>query len=300
MQICIQTEPSERAADYATLARFAKAVEELGFHGLFRSDHFLRFGARTGPSAPSDAWTSLAALARDTETIRLGTLVSPVTFRSPAQLAVQVAQVDQMSGGRVELGIGVGWFQAEHDAYGIAFPAARSARLAEALAIITGLWTSSEPFDFAGKYFQITGAEPVHPVQPPMPPIILGGIGGAKSLAMAAQYATEYNVPLAPVAGAAHIWKLAAEAAAERGRTLLPSIMQTAVCGRTQAQVQARIDAGREPLKADSFQGSPAELVEQLSVYREAGAQRVYLRILDLRDLDHLALIAGDVLPHLA
>src|SRR5262252_2733444 len=145
MQLRIFTEP-QQGADYATLLRVAKATEDLGFEGFFRSDHYLKMGSVSGQPGPTDAWITLAALAVQTSRIRLGTLVSPVTFRHPGPLAISVAQVDQMSGGRAELGLGTGWFDAEHAAYGIPFPplAERFARLEEQLEIITGLWETPE------------------------------------------------------------------------------------------------------------------------------------------------------------
>jgi alkanesulfonate monooxygenase SsuD/methylene tetrahydromethanopterin reductase-like flavin-dependent oxidoreductase (luciferase family) len=305
MEICIQTEPSQAGASYATLLRFARAAEDLGFHGFFRSDHLLQFGQPARPAGPSDAWTSLAGLARETSRIRLGTLVSPVTFRSPGQLAIQVAQVDEMSGGRAELGLGSGWFKAEHDAYAIGFPARRSARLAEALDIITGLWQTppGETFTFAGEHYSAAGAQPASAFcQKPGPPIVLGGIGGPRTIALAARHAAEYNVPFAPVEGAAKIWAAAAAATAGEQRAypaLRFSVMQTAACGKSDEDVRARTEAGGEPLRPESFQGSPQQLVEQISRYAEAGADRVYLRLLDLEDLDHLELISSQVLPHL-
>src|SRR5215210_3754677 len=141
--LCVFTEP-QQGGTYDDLLAVATRAETLGFGGFFRSDHYLKMGDVTGLPGPTDAWVTLGGLARETSTIRLGTLVSPVTFRSPGLLAVSVAQVDQMSNGRVELGIGAGWYAAEHSAYGFEFPdpSARFDSLSDQLAIIDGLWTT--------------------------------------------------------------------------------------------------------------------------------------------------------------
>src|SRR5216683_1017839 len=159
MQLRIFTEP-QQGADYSTLLRVAKATEELGFDAFFRSDHYLKMGPVSGLPGPTDAWITLAGLAAATERIRLGTLVSPVTFRHPGPLAISVAQVDQMSGGRVELGLGAGWFDTEHTAYGLAFPpmGERFEMLEEQLEIITGLWQArpGAQFSFTGKHYSVS------------------------------------------------------------------------------------------------------------------------------------------------
>ena len=164
MHLRIFTEP-QQGADYGRLAAVARATEQLGFDAFFRSDHYLKTGEVSGLPGPTDAWVTLAGLAVQTSRIRLGTLMSPVTFRYPGPLAITVAQVDQMSGGRVELGLGTGWFDAEHAAYGIPFPpvAERFGMLEEQLAIITGLWEAppGKPFSFHGQVLpgdRLTGA----------------------------------------------------------------------------------------------------------------------------------------------
>ena len=160
MQLRIFTEP-QQGADYATLLSVTRAAEELGFDAFFRSDHYLTM-AGSGLPGPTDAWITLAGLARETSRIRLGTLMSPVTFRLPGALAITVAQVDQMSGGRAELGLGTGWFDAEHTAYGIPFPPLgdRFGRLEEQLKIITGLWETAEDekFSFDGTYYSLANS----------------------------------------------------------------------------------------------------------------------------------------------
>lgn len=191
MEICTFIEP-QMGASYETQRAFAVATEELGFDGFFRSDHYLAFSG-DGMPGPSDSWTILGGLARDTSRIRLGTLVSSGTFRHPGILAIQVANVDDMSGGRVELGLGAGWNEREHAAYGIPFPAQRFGMLEEQLAVITGLWASEGPFDFAGEHYRLDAAPALpKPVQARVP-VIVGGGGPSKTPALAARYATEYN-----------------------------------------------------------------------------------------------------------
>ena len=179
MQLRIFTEP-QQGADYGRLLAVARAAEELGFGAFFRSDHYLKMQGTTGLPGPTDAWITLAGLARETSRIRLGTLMSPVTFRYPGPLAISVAQVDEMSGGRVELGLGTGWFGDEHTAYGIPFPPMtdRFAMLEEQLAIITGLWETpeGETFTFQGTHYPVADSPALpKPVQRPRPPVIIGG-----------------------------------------------------------------------------------------------------------------------------
>src|SRR3954451_20231804 len=199
MQLRIFTEP-QQGASYEDLLAVARAAEDAGFDAFFRSDHYLRMGSGDGEPGPTDAWITLAGLARETSTIRLGTLVSSATFRLPGPLAVTVAQVDAMSAGRVELGLGTGWFEAEHAAYGIPFEmlGERFERLEEQLAIITGLWTTApgERFDFAGRYYHLENSPALpKPVQQPRPPIIVGGGGAKRTPALAARFADEFTLP---------------------------------------------------------------------------------------------------------
>ena len=198
------TEP-QQGATYDDLLAVAREAEALGFDAFFRSDHYLKMGDMSGLPGPTDAWITLAGLARDTERIRLGTLVTAATFRLPGPLAIAVAQVDAMSGGRVELGLGSGWYDAEHTAYGIPFPALgeRFERLDEQLAIVTGLWTTpvGERFSFAGRHYQIADSPALpKPVQAPRPPLVVGGWGRARTPALAARYADEFNVPFPQLA----------------------------------------------------------------------------------------------------
>jgi F420-dependent oxidoreductase-like protein len=307
MKLCVFVEP-QQGATYAAQLAVAQRAEALGFDGFFRSDHFLAMGG-DGLPGPTDSWVTLGALARETSRLRLGTLVTSATFRLPGPLAIAVAQVDAMSGGRVELGIGAGWFEAEHRAYGIPFPTVgeRFDRLDEQLAIITGLWADGQ-FSYQGRYYDIVDSPGLpKPVQRPGPPVIVGGRGPRRTPALAARYADEYNVPFQPLdVTRAAFERVAAACAAEQrdGRApIVYSFARTIVCGRTDDEVKRRADAiGRDPadMGASGFAGTPAQLVEELRAYAEIGAQRAFLQILDLDDLDHLDLIAAEVAPSLA
>ena len=201
-QLRIFTEP-QMGATYDDLLAVAQRAEQLGFGAFFRSDHYLAMGPwleAGGLPGPTDAWITLAGLARDTTTIRLGTLVTSATFRLPGPLAISVAEVDQMSGGRVELGLGAGWYEREHPAYGIPFPelGERFDRLEEQFAVITGLWSTpvGERFSFAGRHYPITDSPALpKPVQDGGVPLIVGGGGPKRTPALAARYAAEYNAP---------------------------------------------------------------------------------------------------------
>src|SRR5947208_1555703 len=193
----IFTEP-QQGASYDQLLAVARTAEEAGFEAFFRSDHYLKMGDASGLPAYTDAWTTLAGLARDTSTIRLGTLVTPVTFRPVGSFPVVVTQVDQMSGGRVDVGLGAGWYDAEHTAYGLPFPEmkARYDLLEDQLAILHGVW-AAEPgttFAYEGRTASVNiEVDPLRPAHRPHPPIVLGGAGGPRSGRLAAQYADEYN-----------------------------------------------------------------------------------------------------------
>ena len=199
-QMRIFTEP-QQGATYDDLLAVARRAEELGFGAFFRSDHYLAMGPALeagGLPGPTDAWTTLAGLARDTSTIRLGTLVTSATFRMPGPLAIAVAQVDQMSGGRVELGLGAGWYEREHEAYAMPFPplGERFDRLEEQLTIISGMWsaTAGEPYSFDGRHYRVVDSPALpKPVQAGGIPIIVGGTGPSRTPALAARFATEFN-----------------------------------------------------------------------------------------------------------
>src|SRR3954470_12724124 len=238
MRLRIFTEP-QQGAHYSDLASLARLSEELGFDAFFRSDHYMAFDG-DGLPGPTDAWLTLAALARDTTTIRLGTLVTPVTFRYPGPLAISVAQVDQMSGGRVELGLGTGWHDGEHAMYGIPFPPTKERfdRLEEQLQVVTGLWSAEGPYSFAGEHYTLTDAPALpKPVQRPGPPVIMGGYGATRTPRLAATYADEFNVPFGPVEATAEQYDRVRAAAEQTGRSLVLSAAQTVAVGRDDAEV---------------------------------------------------------------
>jgi F420-dependent oxidoreductase-like protein len=299
----IFTEPQE-GASYEDLLRVARATEDLGFDGFFRSDHYSAFFGGAGLPGPTDAWVTLAGLARETTRIRLGTLVSPATFRLPGVLAIAVAQVDAMSGGRVELGLGTGWHEGEHRQYGIPFPSLgeRFGRLEEQLQVVTGLWDTEGLFSFAGEHYRLEDSPALpKPVQRPHPPVIVGGGGRSRTPRLAATYADEFNLPFHSVADTGAQFGRVRDACRATGRELVLSAAQTVVCGRDDRQVRRRADAiGREPRpQSGTVVGTPGEVVEQLAAFVETGATRLYLQVLDLSDLDHLELLADEVAPHL-
>jgi F420-dependent oxidoreductase-like protein len=307
MKLRIFTEP-QQGADYQTLRNVALAAEELGFDAFFRSDHYLKMGDVSGLPGPTDAWTSLAGLAVETSRIRLGTMVTAATFRLPGPLAIIVAQVDQMSGGRVELGLGTGWFEAEHAAYGIPFPplGERFDRLEEQLEIITGLWGTPEgqTFSFGGAHYRLSDSPGLpKPAQRPRPPVVVGGGGPRRTPRLAARFADEFNVGFRSLADSADQFARVREACEAAGRypaSMTYSVAQTVCCGKDEAEFRRRAAAiGREPgdMRADAIGGTPREVAAKIAEFAEIGAERVYLQVLDLHDLGHLELIASDVVP---
>ncbi|RYV51704.1 LLM class F420-dependent oxidoreductase [Pengzhenrongella frigida] len=314
MELRIFTEP-QQGASYDDLLTLAQATETLGFDAFFRSDHYLRMGDGDPLPGPTDAWTTLAGLARETSRIRLGTLVTSATFRHPGVLAIQVAQVDQMSGGRVELGLGAGWFADEHAAYGIPFPPKRFGLLTEQLEIVSGLWGTpvGERFSFAGEHYTLTDSpalpKPVQRLaQDPARagvPIIVGGHGPRRTPALAARFASEFNTAFAPKNEIAARFAAVRDACTAVGRDpddLVYSAALVLCAGADDAEVSRRAARiGRDPaeLRASGVAGTPAEIVDTLAELAKAGATRVYLQVLDLHDLDHLDLVAREVAPQL-
>ena len=306
MEFCVFTEP-QQGYEYETLLANAQAAERLGFDGWFRSDHYLRTGSATdGLPGPTDAWTTLAALARETSRVRLGTLVSSVTFRHPGVLAIQVAQVDRMSGGRIELGLGAGWYAEEHAAYGIPFPEKRFGLLEEQLAVLTGLWGTAlgARFDFAGEHYTLERSPALpKPVQSPVP-IIIGGSGPRRTPALAARFASEFNIGFRSEDTVAETFAGVRRACEEIGRdpeTLRTTVALPTVVATDDASYLRRlkaIDADPGTFAEVNVAGSPDAAVDKLLRLRELGADRVYLQLVDLRDLEHLELIAAEVLPH--
>jgi F420-dependent oxidoreductase-like protein len=309
MKLRVFTEP-QQGATYTELLRVAQATEALGFDAFFRSDHYLHMGEVSGLPGPTDAWTTLAGLARDTNRIRLGTLVSPATFRHPGPLAITVAQVDQMSGGRVELGLGAGWFEAEHTAYGIAFPdlATRYDLFAEQLQIIDGLWQtpSGQRFDYTGKHYRLQDSPALpKPVQQPRVPIILGGAGKKRSAALAAVHADEYNSAFQPARESRQVFdriRAALDSAGRPADSMTYSVAQIICVGRTETELRGRAERiGRDlaELRTNGLAGTPTEVVDKLGTFAETGASRAYLQLMDLTDVDQLELIATEVAPQL-
>lgn len=307
MEYCIFTEP-QQGASYDDQLAFAQTAERLGFDGFFRSDHYLRMGGGDPLPGPTDAWTTLAGLARETSRIRLGTLVSSVTYRHPGILAIQVAQVDAMSGGRAELGLGTGWFEKEHLAHGIPFPAKRFDLLEEQLEIVTGLWGTpvGETFSFAGRHHQLVDAPPLpRPVQAPVP-VIVGGAGPRRTPELAARFATEFNIGFQPEHVIAEKFA-GVRAACERiGRdpgSLKLSVALPTLGGASDSELERRAaNIGRtlDEVRGDTnIVGGRDEIVDKVERLVALGADRVYLQLLDLQDVGHVAYLGEDVLPHL-
>jgi len=294
----------QQGTTYSEVVTLALRAEELGFDGFFTSDHYVKMGeSSSGLPGPLDAWTTLAGLARDTKRLRLGTLVSPVTFHNPGQLAIRIAQIDEMSHGRVEVGLGAGWFETEHRAYGIEFPpiAKRFDRLTEALEIITGLWGTpeGEQFSFTGEHYTLTNSPALpKPWQRPRPPIIIGGRGKRRTPALAATYAREFNIAFAGPDDWKTICRPVMEACEARERdpeTLVWSSAQVLAIGSSEAEFSRRAEAiGRETaeLRQNGVAGLVDEAVEYLAQFRDAGCTRMYFQVLDLKDLEHLATLS--------
>ena len=309
MDFRVFVEP-QQGASYSDQLAVAQAAEALGFSAFFRSDHYVAMSG-DGLPGPTDAWVTLAGIARETSSIRLGTLVTSATFRHPGPLAVAVAQVDEMSGGRVEFGIGAGWFEREHVAYAIPFPPLRErfARLTEQLELITGLWTApvGESFDYAGTHYAVNDSPALpKPVQRPHPPVIIGGTGANKTPALAATFADEFNVPFASLDTIKTQFERVREAVDAVGRptdAMTYSAAFVVGAGRDDAEISRRAAAiGRDvdELRSNSpLVGTPNEIVDQLGSFADVGVQRVYLQLLDLSDLEHLRLFADGVIRQL-
>jgi F420-dependent oxidoreductase-like protein len=297
----------QQGASYDTQLAVAQKAEALGYDAFFRSDHFLAM-AGDGLPGPTDSWVTLGGIARETSRIRLGTLVTSATFRHPGLLAVQVAQVDAMSGGRVELGLGAGWFEREHTAYGVPFPAKRFGPFAEQLAVITGLWNTplGQTFSFSGEHYTVVDSPALpKPVQSP-PPIIIGGSGAKKTPELAVKYATEYNTNFtadAELKANVDRVRATAEAAGRDPESLVYSVARTLAVGSTEAEASAyarRIGRDPQQLAEAGFYGSPQQLVDSIGRLTEFGISRIYLQLWSLEELDQMELVAAEVMPHFA
>lgn len=306
MEYCVFTEP-QMGATYGDQLAFAQTAERLGFDGFFRSDHYLS-GMGDGLPGPTDAWTTLAGLARETSRIRLGTLVTPVTFRHPGVLAIQVAQVDEMSGGRVELGLGAGWFEREHRAYGIPFPGKRFDLVEEQLEVVTGLWSTpvGDTYSFSGAHYELVDAPALpKPVQQPLP-IIIGGGGRRRTPELVARFGREYNVGFPEdheIAERIRNLRAACERVGRDPGTVRLSIAMSAFAGADDAEVARRAAAIGKTLDdvrdGTNIVGGPDEIAERIEVYRSHGIERVYFQLLDLQDVDHVEYLGAEVLPQL-
>lgn len=316
MRVCLMIEGQEGVTWEHWLA-IALACEEAGLEGLFRSDHYLSLMGR--PERPTlDAWTTLAALAAKTERIRLGTLVSPVTFRHPSLLAKAVVVADHVSNGRVELGIGAGWNEAEHRAYGFPFPSTRERMemLTEQIEIVHRSWAAG-PFDFEGSHYRIEGldAQP-KPVQKPRPNLICGGLAQRKSLGIAAKWADEYNTTFPTLDECAERYarfELACEEAGRDPVTMVFSAMTGCLVGTDGVDVKRRARAVMEKTGITGSEdewidrggerwviGTVDQVVERLRAMEAAGVQRIMLQHLAFEDLEMVHLLGSEVAPKLA
>ena len=303
MELRVFTEP-QQGATYDDLLTVALEAERLGFGAFFRSDHYLGIGTE-GLPGPSDAWITLAGLARDTSTIRLGTMMTSATFRHPGPLAISVATVDQMSGGRVELGIGAGWYDAEHEKYGIPFPKTpeRFDRLEDNLAIVTGLWATEGGFSHQGHHYTVTDSPGLPKPTQAKPPVLIGGSGKTRTPALAAKYADEFNLPFVPLEQGLEQNDRVRQACEAIGRDPATMIFSSALVlcvGANDAEVTRRAEAiGQDEanLRANQLAGTVEEVLDKIGRYTESGQTRLYLQTLDLQDLDHLRLVAADVMP---
>ncbi|MGH3624636.1 MAG: LLM class F420-dependent oxidoreductase [Sciscionella sp.] len=311
MELRIFTEP-QQGASYDDLLRVARCTEDAGYGAFFRSDHYLKMGSVDGLPGPTDAWTTLAGLARETSRLRLGTLMTAATFRWPGPLAITVAQVDAMSGGRVEFGFGSGWYAEEHAAYGLPFPSLgeRFDRYAEQLEVITGLWQTPEgsTYSYDGRHYQLTDSPALpKPVQRPHPPVLIGGGGRKRTPALAARFADEFNMPFSDVDTTAEQFERVDAACREIGRDpaeVIRSVAKVVCVGADDAVLARRAEAigrGLDDLRRDGLAGTPAEVVDTVGRLRErTGIERIYLQVLDLGDFDHIEFIAAEVAPQLA
>jgi F420-dependent oxidoreductase-like protein len=293
-------------ATYAQILALARVTEEAGFDAFFRSDHFLGIDADDPGYRPTDSWTTLAGLGVQTERIRLGTLMTASTFRHPGPLAIAVATVDQMSGGRAELGIGAAWFEREHRFFGIPFPplGERFDRLAEQLDIITGLWatTPGERFSYQGKHYRLEDCASI-PRPARRPPIIIGGAGPRRTPALAARFADEFNSGMSD--GLADRFANFRRVCEQSGRDPACVRLSTTLpvcCGQTRGEADRRAaalgEAGARMLRM-GITGVPADVTGRLAELAAAGADTVYFHLYDVADLDHVRLLGREVLPQL-
>ncbi len=312
MRYALMIEP-QQGCSYADQLAIARHAEASGFEALLRSDHYDSFPGEAGRPT-TDAWTVLAGLARETTRIRLGALVSPVTFRHPGTLAKIVATVDEMSGGRVVLGLGAGWNEEEHAHLGLPFPPieVRAEMLEEQLAILRGLWQEPDGWSFAGRHYSVPGSlfRP-RPVQQPAPPIIVGGEGSPRSMRIAVRFADEFNVNSSTPERVADRFARLDETARAAGRdpsTIVHSTMVGTLVGRDQAEVDRRCDAVLELFgladegtawfderRSRWIFGTPDAARAMVDRFAAAGAERLVLQDFLPWDLEMIDLL-GEVL----
>jgi F420-dependent oxidoreductase-like protein len=305
VRVRVLMEP-RHGATYDKVLALAQATEAAGFDAFFRSDHLLGVDPFDPAYAPTDSWSTLGGLARDTHRVRLGTLLTAATYRQPGLLAVTAATLDQMSGGRIELGLGAGWYEREHEAFGIPFPpqGERFDRLAEQLAVIKGLWTTprGQRFSFDGAHYRLREcANPPVLVQSPHPPIVIGGAGPRRTPALAARYADEFNA-----AFGGHFrerfdrFRRACEAVGRDPATARLSVVVPVACGTDETEAERRSQVIRSPaLLAAAARGTPEQVADQLATCKDDGADTIYLHIYDIEDLEHIHLLGAEVLPRL-
>lgn len=307
MRLRLLVEP-QQGASYDDVLRFAVEAERLGFDGFFSSDHYLEIGTAHRSLPPCDAWTTITGLARDTTRIKLGTLVTPITFRRPAPLAIMARQADSMSGGRVTLGLGAGWYEPEHEVYGIPFPGTvvRFQQLEEQLQIVRGIWETrgKETFSFEGTHFTVRHVPGYQDSESgPRPAILIGGSGRKVIPRLAAVYADEYNVPVrGPDFTRAQFERVerACLLVERNPGSIVLSATQTLCVGEGEAEVRRRADRlGRtvDDVVAAGLAGSVDQVIEKIRTFASIGATRLYLQCLDLSDIEQLRLVAERIMP---
>ncbi len=313
VELCLMIEGQE-GVTWEQWVALARTCEAHGIGTLFRSDHYMNLDGTDPAREAHDAWATLSALGAVTTTLRLGTLVSPASFRHPSVLAKQVASADQISGGRVELGLGAGWHEREHAAYGFPYLSTRERMdvLEEQLQIVLGSWRPGT-FDFAGEHYTLEGlrAHP-KPVQNPHPPLIMGGLAGPRSARLAAAYADEYNTVFAGAADVAQRSEAIARACEAAGRDPLPmSLMTGVIVGSDERELQARIRRLAQKIGSDPQEllaspppgwivGTIEAAAEQLHALRELGLRRVMCQQLLHDDLEAVALLGERLAPLVA
>jgi F420-dependent oxidoreductase-like protein len=311
MRFALMTEP-QQGLSYDEILAIARTAEESGLEAFFRSDHYASFPGGSGKPT-TDAWATLAGLARETSTIRLGVLVSPVTFRIPGSLAKVIQTVDEMSGGRVEAGFGAGWNADEHAQLGIPFPdiGERFDMLTEQMAIIHGLWSEPDGWSYDGEYWQVRGAKRHGEISRGgrrHPHILLGGKGGPRLAALVAEYADEFNLNSASPEDAPAAYARIRAACQERGRDpdeVVYSAMTGVLVAETEGDLRARVadlltalgqggadgDAWLAERRRRWIMGTPDEAHERVAALEERGTQRIMLQDFLPRDLDHVRLM---------